>query len=128
MRSARYASSGDERGFGSDKTGPTFLLNRHRVMSLKPKRVLILCTGNSARSQMAEGLLRAQCGHEFEVFSAGTAPNRAVKEINLLRVFQMKRPQRMIPAPTRHTTAPITSHLSGRFPSMSHNHISDAAI
>jgi hypothetical protein len=54
--------------------------------------------------------------------------DRAVKEINLLRVFQMKRPQRMIPAPTRHTTAPITSHLSGRFPSMSHNHISDAAI
>jgi protein-tyrosine-phosphatase len=95
---------------------------------VKPKRVLILCTGNSARSQMTEGLLRAQCGHELEVFSAGTAPNRAVKEINLFRVFQMKRPQRMIPAPTRHTTAPITSHLSGRFPSMSHNHISDAAI
>jgi hypothetical protein len=54
--------------------------------------------------------------------------DRAMKEVNLLRVIQMKRPQRMIPAPTRHTTAPITSHLSGRFPSMSHNHISDAAI
>ena len=38
------------------------------------KRVLILCTGNSARSQMAEGLLRRMAGPRMEVFSAGTAP------------------------------------------------------
>jgi arsenate reductase len=37
------------------------------------KRVLILCTGNSARSQMAEGLLRAM-DPDAEVHSAGTAP------------------------------------------------------
>jgi arsenate reductase len=36
------------------------------------KRVLILCTGNSARSQMAEGLLRHDAGECFDVESAGT--------------------------------------------------------
>jgi arsenate reductase len=36
-------------------------------------RILVLCTGNSARSQMAEGLLRAH-DPSLEVFSAGTRP------------------------------------------------------
>jgi arsenate reductase len=39
---------------------------------MKKKRVLILCTGNSARSQMAEGLLRHDAGELFDVESAGT--------------------------------------------------------
>lgn len=38
------------------------------------QRVLILCTSNSARSQMAEGLLRQDAGDTFEVESAGTKP------------------------------------------------------
>ena len=39
------------------------------------KRVLFLCTGNSARSQMAEGLLRSFGGGRYEVLSAGTRPS-----------------------------------------------------
>ena len=43
-------------------------------------RVLILCTGNSARSQMAEGLLRHDAGNIYDVFSAGTKPTRVRPE------------------------------------------------
>ncbi len=39
------------------------------------KRVLILCTGNSTRSQMAEGLLRHMGGNRFDVESAGVEPS-----------------------------------------------------
>ncbi len=48
-------------------------------MSIK-HRVLILCTGNSARSQIAEGLLRHDAGERFDVFSAGTSPTRVRPE------------------------------------------------
>jgi len=43
-------------------------------------RVLILCTANSARSQMAEGLLRHDAGNVYEVFSAGTKPSHVRPE------------------------------------------------
>lgn len=42
------------------------------------KSILVLCTGNSARSQMAEGLLKHICKGKYDVFSAGTNP-RAVR-------------------------------------------------
>ena len=44
------------------------------------RRVLILCTGNSARSQMAEGWLRELGGGRIEVHSAGTHPSRVRPE------------------------------------------------
>lgn len=53
-------------------------------------RVLILCTGNSARSQMAEGILRQDGGKVYEVHSAGVKPGsvrpeaiQAMKEIGI---------------------------------------------
>ncbi len=50
------------------------------------RSVLILCTGNSARSQMAEGLLRHLAAEQVEVSSAGTRP----VEVNPLAVEAMR--------------------------------------
>lgn len=44
------------------------------------KRILVLCTGNSARSQMGEGLFRETGGGAFDVESAGTKPTRVRPE------------------------------------------------
>ena len=58
--------------------------------TIEKKRIIFICTHNSARSQMAEGLLRATYGDRFEVLSAGTQPTavnphavRAMAEIGI---------------------------------------------
>ena len=53
---------------------------------MEKTRVLFLCTGNSARSQMAEAFLRKYAGDSFEAYSAGLEP----KEINPLTIRVMK--------------------------------------
>jgi arsenate reductase len=57
----------------------SLILKKKPPMPAK-ERILILCTGNSARSQMAEGLLRYDAGGRFEVFSAGTKPGHVRPE------------------------------------------------
>ena len=60
-------------------------------MGKEKRRVLILCTGNSCRSQMAEGLVNVFLADDWQAFSAGTAPSgvvhplaiRAMSEIDI---------------------------------------------
>ena len=57
-------------------------------MSERPS-ILVLCTGNSARSQMAEGLLRHRLGDAADVQSAGTAPADAVHPLAIAAMAEL---------------------------------------
>ena len=72
------------------------------------KRVLFLCTHNSARSQMAEGLLRHIAGDRFEVASAGTEETR----VHPLAIEAMREVGIDISA---HTSKSLDQFLSQRF-------------
>ena len=54
-----------------------------------PHRVLILCTGNCVRSQMAEGLLRQLGGDAYEVHCAGSSPNGYVSSLAIEAMAQI---------------------------------------
>jgi arsenate reductase len=56
------------------------------MSAMTKQKVLFLCTGNSCRSQMAEGLLRQLAGDRFEVASAGTEP----RSVNPLAIAVMR--------------------------------------
>ena len=74
-------------------------------------RVLILCTGNSCRSHMAEGILRAAAGDILEVHSAGSRPAGFVhpKAIAVLAEIGISTPQssQPIPSTSRGRTVPL---------------------
>jgi arsenate reductase len=72
-------------------------------------RVLFVCTNNSARSQMAEGLLRHLYGDRYEVFSAGTEPT----EVNPLAIRAMN--ERGVDI-SGHRSKSLTESLGGWLP------------
>ena len=56
---------------------------------MEKKRVLFLCTGNSARSQMAEGLVHHFLGDRWEAYSAGTAPTGHVHPLAIQAMAEL---------------------------------------
>lgn len=72
-------------------------------------KVLFVCTGNSARSQMAEGFLRHRAGDRFEAHSAGTQP----KGVHPLAIQAMKEVGVDI---SGHQSKSVTEYLRDRFP------------
>ena len=52
----------------------------------RKKKILFICTANAARSQMAEGYMRARYGDRYEVFSAGTRQSRV--SVRAIQVMQ----------------------------------------
>jgi arsenate reductase len=78
-------------------------------VSPRPLTVLFVCTGNSARSQMSEGLLRSLGGGHFQAFSAGTHP---APRVNPLAVETMR--QRGIDISSEHPK-PLAAFAGPKF-------------
>jgi arsenate reductase len=56
---------------------------------MSKRKVLILCTGNSARSQMAEGLVDHYLGDEWDAYSAGTRPSGYVHPLAIRAMAEL---------------------------------------
>lgn len=56
---------------------------------MNKKQVLILCTGNSCRSQMAEGLINHYLGDTWQAYSAGTAPSGYVHPLAIKAMAEL---------------------------------------
>jgi arsenate reductase (thioredoxin) len=61
-------------------------------MADQPYNVLFLCTGNSARSILAESILRKDAGDRFQAFSAGSTPKGAVHPLALRTLQSLNYP------------------------------------
>ncbi len=59
------------------------MLRERRVLLMEKPLVLVLCTGNSCRSHLAEGILRAASGGLFNVASAGSKPSGYVHPLSI---------------------------------------------
>ena len=70
------------------------------------KTVLFLCTGNSCRSQMAEGIVNAHYDKEWKAYSAGTKPAgyihlKAIQALNEIGIAHMGMSKRIDDLPTK---------------------------
>ena len=70
------------------------------------KTVLFLCTGNSCRSQMAEGIVNARYDKEWKAYSAGTKPAgyihlKAIQALNEIGIAHMGMSKRIDDLPTK---------------------------